>query len=133
MAGIRSSYSSAARYSLELNSASMGSVESFEGGNATGEVVVESLNVDGIAHKHLGGVTYEEIVLTCGASMSQPFYDWLVAALKGKPMPQNGAVVAYDSSLTEAWRLNFFNALVSEVGFPALDGSSKDQATLCVK
>jgi phage tail-like protein len=133
MAGIRSSYTSAARYSLELNGASMGFVESFEGGNATADVVVESPNADGIAHKHLANIRYEEIVLTCGASISQPFYDWLASSLNNKPTRQNGAVVAYDSNLTEAWRLNFFNAFVSEVGFPALDGSSKDAATLCVK
>jgi phage tail-like protein len=133
MAGIRSSYSSVARYGLELNGASMGFVESFEGGNATADVVVESPAADGIAHKQLGPVKYEEIVLTCDASMSQAFYNWLAAALNGKPTTQNGAVVAYDSNLTEAWRWNFFNALVSEVGFPALDGSSKDAATLCVK
>jgi T4-like virus tail tube protein gp19 len=65
--------------------------------------------------------------------MSQPLYDWLAESLKNEQTRQNGAVVAYDYNLKEAWRLNFFNALVSEVGFPALDASSKDAATLCVK
>jgi phage tail-like protein len=132
MAQNQRSYATA-RYGLELNGASMGFVESFEGGNATADVVVERPGPDGIARKHLGDVKYEEIVLTCGATMSQPFYDWLVATLNENPRRQNGAVVAYDYNLTEIWRLNFFNSFVSEVGFPALDASSKDAARLCVK
>ena len=124
---------SGARYTLELNGASMGFIGSFEGGNATSDVVIESPGSDGIAHKHLAGVKYEDIVLTCDATMSQPFYDWLAAALKGNVSYQNGAVVAYDYRLVEVRRLNFFNTLVSEVGFPALDASSKDAATLRVK
>jgi T4-like virus tail tube protein gp19 len=65
--------------------------------------------------------------------MSQPLYDWLAESLKNEQTRQNGAVVAYDYNLKEAWRLNFFNAFVSEAGFPALDASSKDAATLCIK
>jgi len=133
MADMRRSYTTTASYGLELNGVSVGFVESFEGGNATGEVVVESPGADGIAHKHLANVRYEEIALTCGATMSQTLYDWLATALNGSPTRQNGAVVAYHSDMSEAWRLNFFNALISEVGFPTLDGSSKDAATLSVK
>ena len=134
----RSSNASTVRYGLELHDASMGFVHSFEGGDATADVAVEPPGADGIARKHLGNVRYEEIVLTCGANMSQPFYDLVAAALKetsrthfGPSFSPNGAVVAYDAA--EVWRLHFFHAFVSEVGFPALDASSKDAATLCVK
>src|SRR5215470_1961705 len=133
MADIRTSYTTTAGYGLELNGVSVGFVESFEGGNATGDVVVESSGADGIAHKHLANVRYEEIALTCGATMSQTLYDWLAAALNGSPTRQNGAVVAYHYDMSEAWRLNFFNAFISEIGFPKLDGSSKDAAALSVK
>lgn len=79
-------------------------------------------------------------MLTCGAKMSQPFYDFLARVLAetsraslGPGFAPNGAVVAYDNKLAELWRLNFIHAFVSEVGFSALDASSKDTATLCVK
>lgn len=124
---------SATRYGLELNGVSMGLVASFAGGNPVGDVVVETPRTGPIAHKSLQNVRWEEIVLTCGADMSQPFYDWLSTTLNGNLQSQDGAVVAYDYDMVEVWRLSFQNALVSEVGFPALDASSKDVATLCVK
>ena len=122
-----------ATYGLELNGTPMGSVESFEGGYATSDVVVEKVGADRIAHKHLSGVKYEEISITCGAAMSDGFYDWLKQTLNGSFTRQNGAIVTYDFNRNEVSRLSFLNALVTEVGFPALDASSKDSATLSVK
>src|SRR5262249_31983377 len=46
---------------------------------------------------------------------------------------RNGAVIEYRSDLKEAARLNFFDAWMSEVSFPALDSSSKEMAKISVK
>jgi hypothetical protein len=125
--------SSAQSYGLELNGVSMGLVKSFAGGNPVADVGVHPPLTGHIAcNKFVENVRWGEIVLTCGADMSQPFYDWLTAALNQPLTRRDGAVVAYDYNMVEVWRLNF-SALVSEVGFPALDASSKDAATLCVK
>jgi phage tail-like protein len=120
-------------YALELDGDPVGRLSSFSGGDATADVVVEKVGADAIAHKHLADVRYEDICLTCGADMAPTFYDWLQQTLDSNVSRKNGAIVAYDYSGKEASRLNFFNALVSEVGFPALDVGLNDAAKLTIK
>ena len=61
--------------------------------------------------------------------MGQPLYDWIKAALGGAPVAKNGSVALVSpAGKAEAYR-HFRDALVQEVGFPALDGSSKEPPT----
>jgi phage tail-like protein len=122
------------RYMLELGGFGAGSVDSATGGYATSDVVEEKLSAADLRlHKHLAGVKYDPIALECGAGMSNAFYSWLSDVMDTKFVRKDGAVVTTDYNLRELSRLNFFNALVTEVGFPALDGASKDAAKLTVK
>src|SRR5262249_14849856 len=45
----------------------------------------------------------------------------------------DGAIITADYSQKEVARLNFFQALITEVGFPACDAASKDAAKMTVK
>ena len=121
------------KYGLELDGLASGFLESFEGGNATSDVVVEKAGADHIAHKHIAGVKYEDITVTCGTGMSQSFYEWIKATFHRNFTRQNGAIVSYDYNYKERSRLSFFNALITEIGLPALDASSKDTAKMTVK
>ena len=121
------------QYRLELEGVSVGSLSSVDGGDAIGDVVVEKVGQDRIVHKHLGGVRYEDISITCGADMANGFYDWLQQTFSGRYDRKNGVIVVYDFNGHEVSRLSFFNALVSEIGFPALDASSEDAAKLTIK
>ena len=78
-------------------------------------------------------VKYEDIRFSCGADMADSFYDWLQQTFSGGVSRKNGAIVTYDYNFNEVSRLSFFNGLVSEIGFPAVDGSSKDVAKLTIK
>lgn len=121
------------RYSLDLDGAPAGKVDTYTGGYATSDVVEEKTGADMIARKHLAGVKYEEITIQCGAGLSKTFYAWLSDTLDLKHSRKDGAVITADYSGKETTRLNFFHALVTEIGFPALDASSKDAAKLTVK
>jgi phage tail-like protein len=123
----------AARYLLELDGGTVGSVNSATGGYGTSDVVEEKAGADLIMHKHLAGVKYEDITIECGSGMSKSFYTWLSDTLDLKVARKDGAIVAVDYNLTEASRLNFFHSLVTEIAFPALDASSKDAAKFTVK
>jgi hypothetical protein len=111
----------------------VGFVKSADGGTASADVVVEKLGPEGIAHKHLAGVKYEDITINCGAGMSKGFFDWLTGTFDRKPSFKNGAIVSADANLVERERQSFYHGLVSEIGFPALDAASKDAALLTVK
>jgi phage tail-like protein len=125
--------SAAGRYGLELDGIMAGWLNSTEGGHATADVVVEKLGPDHIARKHIGGVKYEDITLSCGTGMSKAFYEWIKDSLDLKYERKSGAIVAADYNFQELASLSFHNALITEFGMPALDAASKDAAKMTVK
>ena len=117
----------ATRFALELDgNARRACPTSAQGGDAVGEVVVDPAGPDGIQRKHLGAVHYTDIVLTCGIGMEPAFWTWLSDTLEGKNEPRDGALRVLDFDGKERERVEFTNGLVTEIGFPALDGASKD-------
>lgn len=120
-------------FGLELDGVFVGWVSGVEGGNAVSEVVVEQPGPDHIQRKHIAAVKYEDITLSFGTGMSKPFYDWIASTLSSQPTRKNGAIIAADYDLREVSRLEFTNALISEIGFPALDAGSKDAAKMTLK
>jgi len=123
----------AGKFALDLNGDFAGWVNSIEGGHATADVVTEKLGADLIQHKHIAGVKYEDITVNCGTSMSKSFYEWVQSSIDHKVTRFDGAVINADFNHKEVGRLNFFQALVTEVAFPALDAASKDAAKMTVK
>lgn len=125
----------AGKYELTIAGKPSGFISAVAGGSAVGEVVQEKLGVDRIVHKHLGSVKYEEIVARAGTGMSKEFYDWIRDTLDHKPaatIRKDGAVVYGDYDGNVISELKFRNAFLAEIGFPALDAASKDQAYLTV-
>jgi phage tail-like protein len=123
----------AGRFALSLDgSEELDLLRSADGGAAAGQVV-EEVQPDGVVRKHLGGVKYEDITLTLGMSMTKAMYDWINASMTNKQVRKNGAIIAADYDYTERSRLEFKNALITEVGFPALDASSKEPSYMEVK
>lgn len=123
----------AGKYGLEIDGISAGWLWSAEGGHATSDVVTEKLGPDHIAKKHLGPLKYEDISLQCGTGMSKGFYEWIKTSFDHKYQRKNGAIIAADYDYNEHSRLTFYNALMTEVGFPALDAASKDAAKMTIK
>lgn len=118
----------AVSFELELDGKPAGLLDSVDGGDATSNVVLDNMQ-----RKHLAGVKYEDIVLTCGAGMSTDFYQWIKAAIDKRPVAKNGAVIASDSTGRALYRLQWTNGLLTEIGFPACDGSSMSPARMTVK
>jgi phage tail-like protein len=118
---------------LELDGKTIGFIQSMEGGSATAEVIVEKTGATPQAKKRLGRLKYEDISLRLGFPLDKTLAAWLADTCKGKVARKNGAVAALDFALNERARLEFQNALLTEIGFPALDASSKDPAYLTLK
>jgi len=120
----------AGKFALDLDGQDAGWIMSVEGGLATSEVVTEKIGAEPFAKKHIGNVKYEDVKVTCGSGMSKVFWEWVESSMNLKYTRKNGAVIACDFNFNEVSRLNFFNALVTEIGFPALDAASKDAMKL---
>jgi hypothetical protein len=78
-------------------------------------------------------VKYEDITIACGTGMSKGLYSWVKDSFEHKYSRHNGAIVAATFDHKEMSRLTFYEALISEVGLPALDASSKDAAKMTIK
>ncbi len=123
---------------LSLDGAEAGSPLSAYGGDAYADVVDDAgASVVGaaatVSRKHLAGVKYEDFAITVGTGMSKGFYDWIKASFDGAPQRKNGSVVAADFDRSTRAVRDFTNALITEVGFPALDAAAKDAAKMSIK
>ena len=123
----------AGKYGIELDGIMAGWIQSGEGGQATSDVVSEKIGPDHIIHKHIAGVKYEDITINCGTGMSKGFYEWIKASFDHNYGRKNGALITADYNYKEHSRLTWFNGLISEIGFPALDAASKDAAKMTIK
>lgn len=121
------------RFYLDLDRQPAGWLLTSEGGQASTESVNERLAGGHPVRKHAGNVKVDDISITCGAAMSKPFYDWLEKSLKYDYSRKDGAIVTCDYDFQEIARLDFNEALIAEVGFPALDASSKEPGKFNLK
>lgn len=65
--------------------------------------------------------------------MSKPFYEWIAASLQVKAEPRDGAVILADQNFEAKSGQQFFNALITEMGFPTADAGSKDPAYFTIR
>lgn len=120
-------------FALELDGEHAGWLQSAEGGYAVGEVVTEKLGGDWLAKKHIGNVKYEDISIVVDTAPAGPLLRWVQSTLDGAQKPTSGAIISTDERFREQSRLSFYNALVTEIGFPAMDAASKDAAKMTLK
>lgn len=125
--------SPAGRFALELDGQVIDSLRSFEGGFPKAEVITEPSGPTPFVKKHLGPPKYQDIAIQCDPVMSKPLFEWIAATLTMSSIKKNGAIITADVGSKEQSRLQFTDALITEVGFPAFDGSSKDVGRLTIK
>jgi hypothetical protein len=65
--------------------------------------------------------------------MSRAFYEWIKDSYDKRFARKNGAIIAADYNFKQVSRLNWNNGLITEVGFPACDAASKDDAKMTVR
>ncbi len=122
----------AGRFGLDLGNGWEALVKSVDGGNIVGDVVREVASAPYYQKKHIGNVKYEDVTLKIGLP-SKGVYDWLTGTLAGQFTRKTFWLSTLDANFVETARRQFNNALISEVGFPSLDGSSKDAAYMTIK
>lgn len=127
---------SVGKYGIELQHTLAGWVKNISGGEATAEVITESMGSDHLKRKHLGTLKYDEVTFQCGAGMTSGIYDWIKTGFdqssntRGR---EDGAVVFADYDENEITRLNWTQGLITEYSMPALDAGSKEAALMSIK
>jgi hypothetical protein len=118
--------------SLVLDGVECGRLGDADGGGAEYAVDLDRVGSDGIQRKHIGKPTFEDITLQVGSGMGKPMYDWIQASIETGKVRKSGAIDAADFKRDVRYSRHFFDALITEVTIPALDGASKDPAYLTV-
>jgi len=126
--GVNTKQYASALFILELEGTTAGFLRAVEGGEPFGEVVNEPVDASGVVKKHIGSVSYQPIVISFGTGMGKSVYQWMADVLDRKPSAKSGAIIFADYNYKERSRLEFDKALITEIGFPALDAKSKDAA-----
>jgi hypothetical protein len=123
----------AGRYALELDGQFIDFLKAAEGGFPKSDVIAEPIGPSPFVKKHIGPPKYQDIVIQCNPVMPKLLFDWIVATLAHNYIRKNGTIVTGTFDYKEQSRLQFNNALISEVSFPACDGASKETAYMTVK
>jgi hypothetical protein len=121
----------AASFALTLDGSPAGLLRSVEGGGASAEVIEEKASGNPVK-KHLGTVRYDDVVARVGLGVGKALQGWIAETLEGKPSRRSGTIQTIDAAGTVRSVREFTHALISEIGFPALDAGSKDTAALTV-
>jgi hypothetical protein len=118
---------------MEIGKNTAGLIKSVEWGNVTADVITEKVGSDHYQHKHIGSPKYEDITVTCGSGMSKALSEWIQQSFDLKHARNDGAIHVADFDGNVRQTVNFHQALISEVGFPALDSAGKEGCAVTVK
>jgi phage tail-like protein len=124
----------AAHFALDLDGdGNMGFLRSVDGGGLTTDI--QTYQQGGVVDlwRQVSRPKLGDISLQCGMGLATAFYDWIKAFFKRDIVRKSGAIIVADFNFKERTRRVFTDALISEVQFPALDGSSKEAALMTIK
>ena len=133
-AAITTSYV-ASRVGLELDGTFVAYIASIEGGNAFADIVPEAVGPDMIQRKRPGLVKFEDLVIPVGLGfVAESLSKWINETLATSPTSKNGAIVYVNPmNYQEVKRLEFFNAMLTEVTVLALDFTIKATQALTLR
>ena len=114
---------------LEINGKTV-FVSRLSGGNVVAEAVEESLGNDKFPGKHPGPTHVEPIVADLPVNALD---DLLADFLSGANKTFSGSMITLNAEMRPVAHRQFENATIAEVHFDALDGSSKEPASVQVK
>jgi hypothetical protein len=108
-------------------------LKSVEGGHVRAAVIEEPIGQFNDRIKHSSVVEIEPFTCDCGMAGLGDVLRWIQSSWKRDFGRRSGQISHADFNLNQTFEHEFYDALISETTFPALDGSSKDAAFMKVK
>jgi hypothetical protein len=133
MAGSNDRSYTAGRFALDIDGQIAGFIKSVKGGFTKGNVAVHNLGPDNIQKKHLATISHEPFTVEVGMGMTKGFYDWIQASFDKGHVTKSGQMIAADFDYNAQSARVFYDAYISEVTIPALDGGNKEPAYMTLK
>jgi hypothetical protein len=108
-------------------------LKSCEGGWARANVVDDAVGSDPQRVKQISSVDIDPISLEFGLAGANDMLQWIKGSWDRKYSRRNGQITHADFNMKAAFEHEFYEALITETTFPALDGASKDAGYLKCK
>jgi hypothetical protein len=121
------------RFSLDIDGFNVSFVKKFDGLSMEADIVSNDLGPEIFQAKHVANIKWTPGKVTVGAGMGSGMYTWIKQAFDKAFATKNGTLTAGDFNYKAQSQLTFMNALITSVGFPKLDGSSKDAIYLDIE
>jgi T4-like virus tail tube protein gp19 len=108
-------------------------LKSVDGGHVVANAVDEPIGTHNQRIKSISTLDVEPFTLDFGLSGARDVLKWIRASWNKKYTRRNGMITHANFDLERTYEHEFFEALITETTFPALDGAAKDTAYLKVK
>lgn len=129
----RRSYT-AGHFELEIDGhKSTAYLKMVEGGFASAASLNEAVGTHNQRIKSVSVMDIEPFTLDLGISGSKDILKWVRDSWDKKYTRRNGVITHANFDLERVYQHEFFEALITEVGFPQLDGAGKNPAYIKVK
>jgi hypothetical protein len=108
-------------------------LKSVEGGHVKTQVTEEAVGHHLQRIKHLAVTEIEPITIDFGLAGAKDILKWIQDSWRRQFSRRNGQITHANFDMFPTYETEFFEALVTETVFPALDGNSKDPGYLKIK
>ncbi|MEO7735226.1 MAG: phage tail protein [Kofleriaceae bacterium] len=108
-------------------------VKSIDGGFARAQIADDPAGGDVKRVKHIATVEVEPVSVEMGMTGAGEVLSWIQGSWNKQWSRRNGEITHANFDLYETYRHEFFDALITEASFPALDATSKDGGFLKFK
>lgn len=123
----------AGAFAVTIGDSAPGYCRKVDLGKLSNEIITHNLGGTIIQKKHAGKMKHDPITLEVGVGMGKALYEWIKNSFNGKHERMNGEVLIANHDYQVMRRMEFVNALVTEVSIPACDGAGKDPMYFTVK
>ena len=108
-------------------------LKTVDGGGTNATLVDEAIGPDNQRIKHMSTIDVEPFTIDFGIAGGKDILKWIQSSWRKNFARRTGQITHANFDLKATYRSEFYNALITETTFPALDGSSKDAAYMKVK
>src|SRR5262249_52182450 len=119
-------------FAMKLDGVSCGIMKSAGGLNISAEVIEEPVAGGLFTHKHVSLPKYDDLKVVVGITQSKAISDWISQTWALNFQPKTGHLSAYDFSLKEVARKEFFGMYLAKIGIGACDGASKEALNVTI-
>jgi len=121
------------RLILQLEGQVVAELVSASGGAADREIVANLHDPSGVLRKSPGKLSYDPIVLQIGGATTKEVFQWIADTWAHRGSKKSGVIIKVNAAGKDAGRLEFTNALLTEMTLPAFDAAQRDAATMTLK